>query len=33
MAILELVKMQKIAFRQEEVFGQIFVRSFIDING
>jgi len=32
MAILELVKMQKIAFRQEEIFGQIYVRSIVDID-
>jgi len=32
MAILELVKMQKIAFRQEESFGKIFVRSCVDLN-
>ncbi|MBD3391106.1 MAG: segregation/condensation protein A [Chitinivibrionales bacterium] len=32
MAILELVKMRKIAFRQEEVFGRIFVRSCIDLS-
>jgi segregation and condensation protein A len=32
MALLELVKMHKIAFRQEETFGRIFVRSFIDLS-
>jgi segregation and condensation protein A len=32
MAILELVKMQQVSFRQEKLFGQIYVKGIIDLD-
>ena len=32
MAVLELVRMKKISFRQESIFGRIYVKSVVEIN-